>query len=509
MSLHLSFRPASLTLALAAPAVLALGACAPEAVEPPPPGPDEVAASLAPSVQIEGEPAVRWELEERMEHYNVPGISIAVLKGGEVLWARGWGEADVETGGPVTPETLFQAASISTPVAALVALSLVEEGRLELDAPANRFLTRWRLPDNEFTADSAVTLRHLMTHSGGTTVWGFPGYRKDQEFGPGPDVASTVQVLAGLGNTEAVRVFKVPGTSMRYSGGGYTVLEQMVEDATGMSFDEAARERILEPAGLERSTYTQPLPEDRWSEASRGYGADGSQVEGEWHTYPEQAAAGLWTTPTELAELSIHLLGILEGDTTGILSPETMEAVLTPHHPGDPAFQNWGLGFSLDGAGEDVRFGHGGANEGFRSRWLVYRDSGDGAVLMTNGDQGSALIGEVLRALGTTYGFPDFQPEVVAAASLDAEALQEYAGDYEVPGMATEEGDPFLVTMRVGEGVLELDVPGEGSPTLHPVADEADLFVDASDGTRIRFERAADGAIEAAQQVGGVRLLRR
>jgi CubicO group peptidase (beta-lactamase class C family) len=444
-----------------------------------------------------------------MEHHAVPGISVAVLKDGELLWARGWGVADLETGAEVTPETLFQAASMSKPVAALVALGLVEEGLLELDAPANRFLTRWRIPDNEFTADSAVTLRHLMTHSGGTTVWGFPGYRKDQDFGPGQAVASNVQVLDGLGNTEAVRVFKVPGTSMRYSGGGYTVMEQMVEAATGMTFEEAARERVLEPAGLERSTYAQPLPEDRWPEAARGYRGDGSEVEGEWHSYPEQAAAGLWTTPTELAELSIHLLGVLEGDTTGILSPSTVEAALTPHHPGDPAFQNWGLGFALDGAGDSVRFGHGGANEGFRSQWIVYRDSGDGAVVMTNGDGGSPLATEVLRALATTYGWRDFHPEVAAAATLDADALASYAGDYEVEGSTGPDGNPVLVTMRVGDGVLEVEVPGRTSATLHPAAGEADLFFDAEDGTRIQFQRDREGAVHAAQQIGGLLLVRR
>lgn len=483
-------------------------ACAPETEAPAAPGPDQVASALAPAVQIEGEPTL-WDVGERLRHHNVPGVSVAVLDDGELLWARGWGVKDVETDEPVTPETLFQAASMSKPVAALVALTLVEEGRLDLDASVNRFLTRWRLPDNEFTADSAVTLRHLMTHSGGTTVWGFPGYRKDEPFGPDQAAASNAQVLDGLGNTEAVRVFKVPGTSMRYSGGGYTIMEQMVEDATGSPFHEAARDRILGPAGLERSTYEQPLPEDRWTEAARGYRGDGSEVDGEWHTYPEQAAAGLWTTPTELAELSIQLLQILEGDSTGVLSPTMMEAVVSPHHPGDPAFQNWGLGFGLDGAGDSVRFGHGGANEGFRSQWLVYRDSGDGAVIMTNGDRGSALVGELLRALATTYGWRDFQPEVLTVADLDAPALEAYAGEYEVEGQTLPDGEPVVVTMRAGDGFLEVDVPGEPPVALHPDAAGTDLFVDTADGTRIQFVRDPEGAVHAAQQLGGPLLTRR
>ncbi|MEJ2538495.1 MAG: serine hydrolase [Gemmatimonadota bacterium] len=462
-----------------------------------------------PAIRIEGEAPVAWVLEDRMAYYKVPGISVAVLQDGELLWARGWGSRDVEAGEPVTTETLFQAASMSKPVAALVALSLVEEGRLELDAPVNRFLTRWRLPENEFTADSSVTLRHLLTHSGGTTVWGFPGYRKDRPFGPDQPIASNAQVLDGLGNTEAVRVYTVPGTGMRYSGGGYTILEQVVEDATGLPFDEAARERVLGPAGLERSTYAQPLPQARWDEASRGYLADGTEVEGEWHTYPEQAAAGLWTTPTELATLSTQLLEIAGGDTTRFLSPATVEAALTPNHPGEAAFQNWGLGFGLTGAGDTVRFGHGGANKGFRSQWVVYRASGDGAVIMTNGDRGSPLIEEVLRALAATYGWPDFQQEVRRTTAVDPEALAVYAGDYEIPEMTQPDGTSLVVEIRPGDGVLEVEVPGRGPSTLHPDAGESDLFFDVNDGTLIRFERDAAGTVTAAQQVDGYRLVRR
>ncbi|HSM06831.1 MAG TPA: serine hydrolase domain-containing protein [Longimicrobiales bacterium] len=485
--------------------LVGLSACrdAPQPEEPGP-GADAVAANLMPAVQIEGQPEVLWDLEERMDHHRVPAVSVAVLQGGEVLWSRAWGLADVEARTPATPETLFQAASMSKPVAALVALTLVEEGRVELDAPANRFLTRWRLPDNEFTADSAVTLRGLMTHSAGTTVWGFPGYRKDRAFGPDQPLPSNAQVLDGLGNTEEVRVFKVPGTSMRYSGGGYTIMEQVVEDATGMPFEEAARERVLGPAGMERSTYAQPLPEDRWPEAARGYRGNGDEVPGEWHSYPEQAAAGLWTTPTELAELSVRLLDILEGDSTGFVSPATLEAAMTPNHPGDPAFQNWGLGFGLNGAGDSIRFGHGGANEGFRSQWVVYRDTGDGAVIMTNGDRGSALIGEILRSLAHVYGWRDFAPVARATRPLVPEEAAAYAGEY-----VAESDSNLVVTIRAEDGGLRVVLDGQEPVTLRPAADTVDAFFDPGDGTVIRFERDAAGAVVAASQGNGSRIVRR
>ncbi len=156
-----------------------------------------------------------------------------------------------------------------------------------------------------------------------------------------------------------------------------------------------------------------------------------------------------------------------------------------------------------------MRFGHGGANAGFRSQWIVYRDSGDGAVIMTNGDQGSALVGELLRALATTYDWRDFEPEVVAVADLDAPALEIYAGEYELEGQTLPDGEPVVVTVRARDGFLEVDVPGESAGTLHPEAGETDLFVDTGDGTRIRFERDRGGAVHAAQQLGGPVLTRR
>lgn len=476
--------------------------CGDASAPAPVPTPEEVENGLLPAVQLESGPPVTYTLQERMTRYNVPGVSVAVMDGGTIAWARAWGEADRERGAMATPETLFQAASISKPVAALTAMTLVEEGRVTLDDPVNGFMTSWRVPENEFTADSAVTLRGLVTHSAGLTVWGFPGYRKDQPFGDQP-IASNVQVLDGLGNTDPVRVYKVPGTSWQYSGGGYTVMEQMIEDVTGRPFAEVARERVLQPSGMSLSTYAQPLPEGRWNETARGYRADGSEVEGEWHNYPEQAAAGLWTTPTELLTLSEHLLGILDGSVTdGILSPETVEAVLTPNHPGDEAFQGWGLGFGLNGEGDTFTFGHGGSNEGFKAQWTVYRNRGQGVAVMTNGDQGSSLAMEIIRGVSEAYGWPGYKPEVRASRRLTPEELADYEGSYVLEQM------DLTVTVSAGEGILQLVVPGQGEPALHADASEPDTFFDLADGQEVVFERDESGAVRAFVAGGTTRLER-
>ena len=467
--------------------------------------PEAVTSGLRPAIQVDGEEPVRYTLDDRMAFHKVPGVSVAVVRDGALAWARGWGTADTETGAPVSPETLFQAASISKPVAALAAMSLVEDGVLELDGPANAHLTTWRIPENEFTADSAVTLRGLLSHTAGLTVWGFPGYRKDEPFAEGKPLATNVDVLDGKGNTDSVRVFRTPGVARLYSGGGYTVLEQMVEDVTGRAFADEMRERVLEPAGMHRSTYRQPLPEARWPEAARGHRGDGSEVEGEWHTYPEQAAAGLWTTPSDLAALSDHLMEILRGDADeGVVARATLETMLTPHRGDEEGFEPYGLGFGVEGEGRSLSFGHGGSNEGFRAQWLVFPALGDAVVVMTNGDRGAQLAAEVLRGLAVIYDWPRPRPEVRSARSLDAEALAGYQGTYELEGRPD-----FVATIRAGDGVLLFDVPEQGTYTLRAAADTEDLLFDPSDGQEMRVERDADGGVTALLLPGGTRLVRR
>jgi CubicO group peptidase (beta-lactamase class C family) len=344
-----------------------------------------------------GEPAP-FRLEDRLAAHRVPAVSVAVIQHGEVEWARAWGWTEAGNGIEADTTTLFQAASISKPVAAIAALRLVEEGTLELDADVNGALSRWRVPENGLMATERVTLRRLLSHSAGTTVHGFPGYAD------GEPVPTLVQLLDGAGpaNTGPVRVDLVPGSEWRYSGGGTSVVQLLMEDATGRPFAELMRELVLDPAEMPRSTYEQPLPGRRAAEAAVAHGGDGSPVPGRFHIYPEQAAAGLWTTPSELARLAIQVQRALEGDTGGVISPEMAERMLT-HEAG-----GFGLGFAVDGEGDDLRFSHGGSNHGFRAHFVAYAHRGQGAVIMTNGAGGGELAAELLRAIASTYDWPGF-----------------------------------------------------------------------------------------------------
>jgi hypothetical protein len=188
--------------------------------------------------------------------------------------------------------------------------------------------------------------------------------------------------------------------------------------------------------------------------------------------------------------LSRHLLAIRSGGAAdGVVAAGTLALMLTAHRGGEEGFDDYGLGFSVGGAGPAFTFGHGGSNAGFKSRWVVFANRGDGAVVMTNGDQGSALAGEILRAVSHVYDWPGFTPRVRSVASLDREALAGYAGRYELPGA------DVTVRLEVGEGVLTGTQNDGPAFTLHPAADAEDTFFDAEDGREVVFRRGAQGEV--------------
>jgi CubicO group peptidase (beta-lactamase class C family) len=283
-----------------------------------------VEQGLLPQVLVKGDPA--WTIQERMQYYKIPGVSIAVINNFKIAWSNAYGLRDVETKEPVTVETLFQDGSISKPVAAMVALKKVETGKLSLDENINNKLTSWKLPDNEFTAKKKVTLANILSHTGGLTVHGFPGYAV------GETVPTLPQILDGVSpaNTAAVRVDMEPGVKFRYAGGGTTIMQLALMDIEKKPFPQIAKETVLDPLQMTNSTYNQPLPADWLKRAAAGYRPDGSEVEGKRHTYPEMAAAGLWTTPIELAKFAIEIQLSLQGKSNKVLSKAMTEKMLTP-----------------------------------------------------------------------------------------------------------------------------------------------------------------------------------
>jgi CubicO group peptidase (beta-lactamase class C family) len=353
---------------------------------------------LLPAVRVTNGPPVKYSLTERMAHYKVPAISMAFVENGRVAWSRAYGMADVAHGTRAAVDTLFQAASISKPLSALAVLRLVQDGKLALDEDVNVKLTRWKLPENEFTKVEKVTLRRLLTHSAGTTVSGFPGYESTVA------VPTTLQVLNGEkpANTLPIRVDVEPGRMMRYSGGGFTIMQLLVGDITGKAFPQTMRELVLDRLGMTASTYEQPLPAPLRSRATLAYQRSGEPVTGGPHTYPEMAAAGLWTTPSDLAKVAIDLEAGFEGRPSRVLSAAMVKQMLTHQRDG------YGLGIAVNGDGPSLRIGHSGANAGYRCQWVQYPNRRQAVIMMTNSDAGGEVMAELLRAISAEYDWPDF-----------------------------------------------------------------------------------------------------
>ncbi|HEX4936763.1 MAG TPA: serine hydrolase domain-containing protein [Gemmatimonadaceae bacterium] len=429
--------------------LLALAACSSPATKASaPPNADSAIArvtmGLRTGIAIKGDPVATFSLAERMAHYKVPGVSIAVVDSGRIVWARGYGLKESGTTDSVTATTIFQAASISKPVAATGMLRLVEEGRLALDTPVNAYLKSWTLPDNAFTAKEKVTLRRIVSHSAGLTVHGFPGYAATD---PVPTVP---QVLDGArpANTAPVRVDTFPGAISRYSGGGITIEQLAMTDVTGEAFPALLKRLVLDPIGMTNSGYDQPLAGPRIAQAAAGYRPDGTIIQGRWHTYPELAAAGLWTTPTDLLKWAMEIAAARDGQSTKVLSRKMATEMLTSQK------EAFGLGPALGGKGKGFNFGHGGANEGYRAQVTYFPELGRGAAVMTNSDNGSALAQEILFAIAKEYQWVDYGPREIAPIALDAAALDALTGTY-----ATDTPEKIRLSLTREGTTLYVDEP--------------------------------------------------
>jgi CubicO group peptidase (beta-lactamase class C family) len=340
------------------------------------------------------EPPLRLDLLKLMQVYKVPGLSVAVIDNFQIVWAKAYGVIDAGSNKPVTTQTLFQAGSISKPVAASAALYLVEHGKLSLDEDVNQKLKTWKVPENEFTMKEKVTLRRLMSHTAGLTVHGFPGYDLSDTL------PTLVQIFSGEkpANTPPIRVDSVPGTKENYSGGGVTIEQQLMIDVTGKPFPALMREITLDKIGMTDSSYEQPLPPGRAAMTACGTFADGRSVHGRWHVYPEMAAAGLWTTPTDLSKFAIEIALSKNGKSNRILSQEMTRQMLTP------VLWAAGLGFFIDHDNPGV-FGHNGADEGFQALLTMNAETGKGVAIMANSDNGIAVGDFLLQRVAKEYGW--------------------------------------------------------------------------------------------------------
>lgn len=360
----------------------------------------------------------RASIAERMQHYGVPGVSIAVINDYQIEWAKGYGVLEVGGDELVAPDTLFHAGSCAKPVSAAAALTLVEKGLLDLDEDVNDKMVSWQVPENEFTVEEKVTLRRLLSHSAGLQ----DGFTNRSSIDPESDyvalsgeaprvsIQQLLNAAPGVDVDGPTRVTRIQGTGYRYANSDYAILELLVNDVTQKPIAEFMAQTILEPLGMTSSTYAQPLPEDLRIRAATAHYASGEPFEGKRHHYPIIAAGGLWTTPTDLARFAIEIMLAYQGQSDNILSQEMVREMLSPQvdTPDDPLSDIQGLGFDLAGEGSSLRLSLPGGTWGSTSLVWVFPETGQGAVIMTNSAAAQGVIRlEILLSIAEEYGWPE------------------------------------------------------------------------------------------------------
>lgn len=415
------------------------------------------------------------DLVQAMADARVPGVSIAVLRAGTLAWSGGFGTTVAGGSGPVGATTPFQVASLSKPVAGAVAGELARRGVVDPGADVNDLV-----PDLARDPDGApvpgVTLERLLRHVAGVRPVGFEGHAAHAL----PDLDAVIDGrVAGSGRP--IRVEAPPGEVVLYSGGGYVLAQRVLEAVSGRTFGALAVETVLGPVGMRGSGY-----DDAGGETgrARGHGRDGAQLPGGWRGYVEEAAAGLWSSADDLAAFLVAVLQGLRGEE-GPVHPAVAEDMLrtVPSRVGGPGFA-WGAGWEIHGSGPGRYVSMTGANPGYRARLLYFVESGDGMVVLTNGDGGGPLIDGVVRGVAAQLGWPAFAPRVVESVAWDPADLERMPGRYRF--------GPADLVIRIRRSPdqqgLELALPW--TPFRALIATSEGYVTE--DGSDVRFERAVD-----------------
>ncbi|MBK7429422.1 MAG: serine hydrolase [Bacteroidetes bacterium] len=359
---------------------------------------------------------------ERMAKYKVKGLSIAVIENNKIAWAKGYGWADEGEKKPMTTETLFEPGSISKSLNAVGILKLAQDKKLDLYTDINTYLTSWKFPYDSISKGKKITLAQILSHNAGLTVHGFPGH---DIKGPIPTV---YEVLDGIKPTftPAVRSEFEPDLKFQYSGGGTTISQVILTDITKQSYDVWMYENVLKPIGMVNSTYAQPPSKDKQKICSSAYNRDGTPIPNKFHVYPEQAAAGLWMTPSDLCNYIIDMQLAYKGIPSKVLNSEMVKLHLTPYNNGPTA-----MGTFIEDHDGAKYFQHGAGNDGFCGQFYSSLEDGYGVVIFMNTDDGKLLF-EVINSVAKAYNWKNFyhEPQRKKAVHVPDSIIKTYEGIY-------------------------------------------------------------------------------
>lgn len=434
-----------------------------------------VERGLLEKVHFKGERGRKMSLSQRMQYYKVPGVSIALLDKYKLEWVQGYGVMSTESTEPVSEESLFQAGQLSQAVTSLGVLFVLEKREESLDENVNHLLKSWKLPG--VSSGEKVTPRGLLAHSAGLNPIQYEGYLK------GKDLPSVHQILRGEkpSHSPPVRVQNPPGSEVRYTEGGFVVLQLMLQDLEGTDFPQLMKENVLNPLGMEQSTFEQPLPQKYRERTASGHLQNGQPVPGKWHNYPEMAASGLWTTASDLSLFAAAVMETAMGKREDLVSTETVRSMLTPQ-VGDR-----GLGFIIQDEGDKLNFHLEGENKGYVCYMVAYPARGQGAVIMTNSDNGSYLIDEILRGISEVYDWPHFETETKKLYRLKEGILNQYVGRYQMT-------PDYILTVTYEDYYLVVQAPGQGRTKFY--VENRTTFFSRAPYTKIQFIRDPQGRVD-------------
>lgn len=342
--------------------------------------------------------AQRYTLDERMKHYNVAGVSVAVIDNYQIVWAKGYGYADKKENRKVTAHTLFEPGSISKSLHAIGILQLAQQGKLNLYQDINQYLISWKFPYDTVSKDKKITSAQLLSHTAGVSVYGFPGYERGR----------VIPIITGIldgkhpANTSPVRSITEPGKEFSYSGGGILISQQLLTDITKQPYEQFMDHNVLKPLGMTNSFYNQPPKATQQKNLATGYESDGTEIPGKYFVYPEKAAAGLWTTPTDIGKYIIEMQLAYKGQSSKVLNREMVGLHLTPYGNESSAMGT----FVQDRNGEKYFF-HDAGNKGFRGFYIAGLTNGKGVVLFVNSEDGTILL-ELLNSIALIYNWEGF-----------------------------------------------------------------------------------------------------
>ncbi|MFC2163828.1 serine hydrolase [Acidobacteriota bacterium] len=433
-----------------------------------------VETGLLKAVVFKGEDPERMELSERMQFYRVPGLSIAIIDKYEIEWAKGYGVVRAGSENPVFPDSLFQAASISQSLTALVLMHLSEQGKIELDTDVNTQLKSFKIPVSNVMKGKKFTPRSLLNHSAGLAPLKLAGYPPDKQL------PALLDILQGKkpSDSPGVYVYDKPGTKVQYSELGFALLQQLILDIEEKPFHQIMSETVLVPLAMNQSTYELPLPDILRTSAVSGHSRQGEPVEGGWFQYSACAASGLWSTPSDLALFALDIMKTALGQSHTVAYPESVRMMLTSQ------LENKGLGFDIEDIGDNLYFAQRGENEGFQCCLIGYPSRGQGAVIMVNSDNGAYLIEELLRSISDAYKWPHFIPEIKTYYRLDPSIYTQYIGRYEV-------NPDYILTVTQEDYYLVIQPTGQ-APTRFFVESQTKFF-SVDPYIEIRFLKGDDG----------------